>query len=256
MQRPGAAQLGGRGRRTQGCSGHPPRSSRDGAGPWVMPLGPGLSRTPSRAWGGCGEAWSVLGPSCRGGGSAPGPMPVSPQLRLWNHSGGGDGGLQVGCRARLLPQHLQGRLVSSPPLPWNAETRPCRRGLGAAPGGAWTLAQLRGGVALGTCCKLRPRAVRGLSPSWGLGPALSWGGGTQRPARIGRPSGLGDGLAWAPPAPCRAAGQGQAGGRPCGPRPVSHEPGDNKRRHLIYMTKCRHYCRLTESRSGQFPKII
>lgn len=133
--------------------------------------------------------------------------------------GGGDGGLQVGCRARLLPQHLQGRLVSSPPLPWNAETRPCRRGLGAAPGGAWTLAQLRGGVALGTCCKLRPRAVRGLSPSWGLGPALSWGGGTQRPARIGRPSGLGDGLAWAPPAPCRAAGQGQAGGRPCGPGP-------------------------------------
>ena len=149
--------------------------------------------------------------------------------------GGGDGGLQVGCRARLLPQHLQGWLVSSPLLPWNAESRPCRRGLGAAPGGAWTPAQLRGGVALGTCCKLSPRAVRGLRPGVGA---------PSRPACIGRPSGWGDELAWAPPTPCRASGQGQAGGR----RPVSHEPGDNKQRHLIYMTKCRHYCRLTESR--------
>lgn len=218
-----------------------------------------LSRTPEQGVGwGCGETWCIQGPSCGGGGSAPGRMPVSPQLRLWSHSGGWSWGAPGGRQGLALPQHLQGRLrpPSSAAL---KENRPLQEGPGGRTRGLDTS---RGGVAPGNLLLAEPQSLGpglcGVSfrPGvWGL--CSPRGGGTpSRPARIRRPSGWGVGQACSllPP----TAGQGWAGGQDLWLRPAVSQGARRQQTvfGLIDMTKCHHYCRLTECRSGQFPKII
>lgn len=52
---------------------------------------------------------------------------------------------------------------------------------------------------------------------------------------------------------CQAGGSGQ---HTDGGHPAPTEQRQQHKCHLIYMTKWHHYCKLTECRSGQFPKII
>ena len=167
-----------------------------------------------------------------------------PQLGLWAFLRVVTGGSRWAAGPGSCPNIRRAGQVSPPLLPWDTKTRPCRRGLGAAEG--------RGGP--GNPLEAEPQSPHPRTPARTL-----LGVGGTRPSRP-RQGTLGrDGPACAPLAPHSAAGQEQADrGRTCGPWPPSpaEEPGDNKLCHLIYMTKCRHYCRLTECRSGQFPKII
>ena len=86
---------------------------------------------------------------------------------------GGDGGLQGGCRARLLPRHSQGRPGVPSAATLGHQDPRLQEGPGGT-GGDGTRAgpQLRGEVALGTCWKLSPRAA---IP--GSGPRSPRGGG-------------------------------------------------------------------------------
>lgn len=63
-------------------------------------------------------------------------MPVSSQLRLWSHSGGGHGGLQVGRQGLALAPISAGP-AGCPPLlrRLSMRTRPCRAW---ATRGLWT----------------------------------------------------------------------------------------------------------------------
>lgn len=80
-----------------------------------------------------------------------------PRLGLWALLRVVTGGLQVGSRARLLPRRSQGQPGVPSAATLGHQDPPLQEGPGGT-GGDRTRPQLRGGVALGTCWKLSPRA--------------------------------------------------------------------------------------------------